>query len=106
MTLLNTDGIVAFRRATSQRFRLDVKCSVPPGALEIPTVSLLATPAETDPGNELDERHGWRLSQHQSRLAPPMRPSLERRDLEIQEPEAGRDLSANPASLPELKGAQ
>ena len=47
-----------------------------------------AKPAKTDPGNEADERHGWRLSQHQSRPAPAKRPGPDRRDLEYQETEA------------------
>ncbi len=75
-----------------------------PGAEMLRTVSLLRA-VETDPGDRLNERHGWRLSQHQPRPAPTMRPGPDRRDLEYQETEAESDLFAYPASLPELAEA-
>jgi hypothetical protein len=37
----------------------------------------------TDPGNEEDERHGWRLSQHQPRPASETQPGPDRRDFEV-----------------------
>ena len=105
MFLLNTDGKVGIRSATSQRLRLDLKCGVPPETEMLGTISP-ARPAETDPGFEADERHGWRLSQHQSRSAPALRLGSDRRDLEIQESDAECDLTSYPASLPELARAQ
>ena len=75
-----------------------------PGPKCLRTISPVK-PAQTDPGNEADERHGWRLSQHQSRPASQTQPGPDRRDLEYQEMEADGDYS-HPASLPELAGAQ
>ena len=65
-----------------------------------------ARPAQTGPGREADERHGWRQSQHQSGLAPAWRSNPNRRDHENQETEARTELIAIPASLPDLTGTQ
>ena len=73
--------------ATSQRLRLDLKCGVSPGPKCSGRTSR-SNRKKTDPGNAVDERHGWRLSQHQSRPASETRPGPDRRDLEYQESEA------------------
>jgi hypothetical protein len=47
----------------------------------------------TDPGNEEDERHGWRLSQHQPRPASETQPGPDRRDFEVSGVGGRGDLS-------------